>query len=153
MRIKTKQFGTVDIDDSKIINMREGVPGFPDMKRYILLDSEETKPFYSFQCVDDPALAFIIMDPFLFKPDYKVDTGPLLRKMGWREDEEITVCVIINATHPDPKKMTANLVGPLVINAKKCEAAQMVIYDTDYSYKHVIFGEDNNGNTRRKTGT
>ena len=152
MRINTKQYGSVDIDDELIIHMREGMPGFPDIKSFILLDSEETKPFYSYQSIDDPTLAFIIMDPFLFKPDYKVETTQLLKKMNWKADEEITICVIINATHQDPKKMTANLVGPLVINAKKCEAAQMVLYDTNYSYKHTIFGNSDNSNNQ-KTGT
>ncbi|MCP3921024.1 MAG: flagellar assembly protein FliW [Desulfobacterales bacterium] len=150
MRINTKQFGSVDINDELIIHMREGMPGFPDIKSFILLDSEETKPFYSYQSIEDPSLAFIIMDPFLFKPDYKVDTKQLLKKMDWKEDEEITICVIINATHNDPRKMTANLVGPLIINAKKCEAAQMVIYDTDYSYKHAIFNDETDN---KKTGT
>ncbi len=150
MRINTKQYGSVDIDDDLIIHMREGMPGFPDIKSFILLDSEETKPFYSYQSIDDPSLAFIIMDPFLFKPDYKVDTSQLLKKMNWKEDEEITICVIINATHKDPRKMTANLVGPLIINAKKCEAAQMVIYDSNYSYKHTIFNDETDN---KKTGT
>ncbi len=150
LEINTKQFGVVKIDETKIITMPSGMPGFEGMDRYILLDNEETKPFFSFQNVDEPGLAFVIIDPFLFKPDYKVNLNPVIKEMGWNKDEELITCVIVNATDPDPLKMTANLIGPLVINSDKCEAVQMVMYDTEYSHKFPLFNQ-NSGS--EKTGT
>ena len=52
--------------DEKIINMPDGIPGFRQQKRYVLLEKKETSPFYLFQCVDDPNLAFVVMDPLRF---------------------------------------------------------------------------------------
>jgi len=140
--INTRQFGLVSIDETKIITFPKGIPGFPDRKKFIILVHDEIHPFYSFQSVDDSDLAFIIMDPFLFKADYVVDAGPSMKEMNWSADEidEMFIYVIINATDPDPRKLTANLMGPLLINIKRNEGVQMVVSDKDYSYKHMIFG-------------
>lgn len=149
VKIETRQFGTITIDDDKIITMPKGMPGFPELKRFVLLDHDEIKPFYSFQSVDDTDLAFIIMDPFLFKPDYQVDIEPYTEEMAWgkNNEDELFLYVIINATNPDPKKITANLIGPLLININKNEGIQMMLSDGRYSHKFLVFSENKNGET------
>jgi flagellar assembly factor FliW len=80
--------------------------------------------------------------PFLFKPDYNVDIEPYTKEMRWEEDlESLFIYVIINATDPDPRKMTANLMGPLLINSKKHEGVQMMINDRTYSNKYPVFND------------
>lgn len=56
MKILTRQFGEIEIDESKIINVPAGIPGFQDRKRYSMLQKEEAAPFLFFQSVDDPNL-------------------------------------------------------------------------------------------------
>lgn len=147
MELTTRQFGKVQIDETKIITMPGGIPGFSDAKRFILLDHDDIRPFHSFQCVDVEELAFIIMDPFLFKADYTVDIEPYLKEMAWEDDavEDLFLYVIINATDPDPRKMTANLIGPLLINIKKNQGVQMMVNDRQYSSKYMIFDEKGSG--------
>lgn len=144
VELNTRQFGPVPIDETKIITFPKGLPGFSDMKKFIILDHEDISPFLSFQSVEDEKLAFIIMDPFLFKVDYDVDVDSCVVEMNWslEEKEDMFLCVIINATDPDPKKMTANLMGPLLINIKRNEGVQMMVGDKGYSSKYMIF-EDN----------
>ena len=141
MELNTRQFGPVPIDETKIITFSKGLPGFPEMKRFIILDHENISPFLSFQSVDDEKLAFIVMDPFLFKADYEVDVDSCVLETGWplEEKEDMFLYVIINATDPDPKKMTANLMGPLLINIKRYEGIQMMVGDKGYSSKYMIF--------------
>ena len=141
MDINTRQFGPVTIDEKNIITLPKGMPGFSDMKRFIILDHEDIRPFHSFQSVDEASLAFIIMDPYLFKADYVVDIEPYMVEMNWMgdENEHLFLYVIINATDPDPRKMTANMMGPLLINIKKNEGIQMMFNDRSYSNKYLIF--------------
>ena len=141
MDINTRQFGPVTIDEKNIITLPKGMPGFSDMKRFIILDHEDIRPFHSFQSVDEASLAFIIMDPYLFKADYVVDIEPYMVEMNWMgdENEHLFLYVIINATDPDPRKMTANMMGPLLINIKKNEGIQMMLNDRSYSNKYLIF--------------
>lgn len=146
MELRTRQFGVVDIDESKIINMPKGMPGFSDAKKFIILDHDGIKPFHSFQSIDDQDLAFIIMDPFLFMTDYSVDIEPYIKEMKWGEDEieELYLYVIINASDPDPRHITANLMGPLLINIKRYSGIQMMVNDRRYSNKHLIFAQKEN---------
>ena len=141
----TRQFGAVTIDETKIISMPKGIPGFPDLKKYIILDHEDIHPFHSFQCVDDNTLSFIIMDPYLFVSDYSVNIDPYVKEMAWEgdTDEDFYLYVIINAADPDPRNMTANLMGPLLINIKRNMGVQMMVNDRKYSNKHEIFKQIN----------
>ena len=142
MKIETSQFGTIQIAEDKIITMPAGMPGFPGRRRFVILEREETLPFYWYQCVDDPDLALVIMDPYLFKPDYSVDLNPALKEMSWEADgrDSLRLYVVVNASEGVPEKITANLIGPLVINTRKREAVQIVIYDSRYSHRYPILG-------------
>ncbi len=149
MEIETRQFGIVTIDDDKVITVPKGLPGFPGLNRYILLDHETIRPFVSLQSVEDGSLAFYLMDPFLFKSDYKVDTEPYLKDMNWEEgdNDKIFIYVILNVADNDPKKITANLIGPLLINIEKNQAVQMLVSNRNYTHKFLIFSENKENNT------
>ncbi len=143
MRIETKQFGEITIDEDKIITMPKGLPGFPGLTRYILLEHDAIQPFISLQSVEEEALAFYLMDPYLFKPDYSVDCESYIEDLKWEESdrESIFVYVILNVADEDPKKITANLLGPLLINTSKNQAVQMLVSNEGYSHRYFVFGE------------
>jgi flagellar assembly factor FliW len=141
LKIETGQFGSLEIEDEKIIAMPHGMPGFPGANRFVILDREETRPFYWYQCVDDPDLALVVMNPYLFKADYRVDLEAVQREMGWENngDGNLRLYVVVNASEGVPEKITANLIGPLVINTKRREAVQMVISSSPYSHRYPVF--------------
>ena len=141
MKVNTRDLGAVEIDESTVIHMPSGMPGFPGMKRFVILEREETRPFLWYQCVDDPDLAFVIINPHCFQPDYSVDLGTAMRDMSWRDDREeaLAVYVIVNASEGVPENITANLIGPIVVNSGKKEATQLVITGSPYSHKQPIF--------------
>ena len=141
MKIKTTRFGTITIEEEKIIAMPFGMLGFPDVKRFVILQHKENSPFFWYQSVDDPMLAFVIMSPFLFKPDYKVDSENVLKEMSWNEEEKqnnLELYVVVNIPKRAPDKMTANLIGPILINNKIHQAVQMVISDSHYTHKFPL---------------
>jgi flagellar assembly factor FliW len=143
--IENTRFGTIEIDEEKIIHMTRSMPGFPGKNRYILLNREESKPFLWYQCVDDPKVAFVIIDPHYFKPDFSIDLKVAIAEMSWtiEEKERVAVFVIVNASHKDPEKITANLMAPLLVNTAQQEAFQMIIPDSAYSHRYPIFDVDN----------
>ena len=140
MKFNTRKFGEIDIPDEKIINMPLGLPGFPDRKRFVLLEREETRPFCWFQSVDDPNLALVIMNPFLFHSKYSVDIEPALRELAWKGDplDQMAVYVVLTFHDSGPYRITANLIGPIIINSLKCEAVQLVIHDSVHSHQHPV---------------
>jgi len=145
MNIKTTRFGTISIEEEKIISMPFGMLGFPDKKRFIIIQHKENSPFFWYQSVDDPTLAFVITSPFPFKPDYEVDMDDVLKEMSWNEGEEnndLALYVVVNIPKGSPDKMTANLIGPILVNNRACQAVQMVISNSPYSHKFPLIGEN-----------
>lgn len=141
MKIQTRKFGEIIIDDEKIIFMPDGLPGFPGFERFVLLEDPKTAPFCWFQSAEEPNLALVLMDPILFKPDYQLGLEEFIRDRNWEgvKKEDLAVYVVINITGEEAnRKITANLAGPLVINSKAREAVQVIISDTGYSYQYDI---------------
>lgn len=148
MQIETAKFGTVTVEEEKILHMPYGLAGFPGEDRFVILDKEDTRPFCWLQCVDQPEIALMLMDPCLFKPDYTVDLLPVQEEMGWEAEgrEELLLYVVVRmyteeAEHPEKEaalRLVANLVSPLLVNAKKKQAVQVVMYDTHYSFEHPV---------------
>jgi flagellar assembly factor FliW len=141
VKIETKQFGSMEIEDGRIVTMPDGMPGFSEMKRFVIIEKEEIWPFCCYQSLDDPGLCFFIMDPLLFKADYAVDMVQAIREAGWEGAslEDVGLYVIVNTSSGIPDQITANLIGPLVINTGRAEAVQLVLHHSPYSHKHRIF--------------
>lgn len=138
MQINTLRFGTIEIDKSEIIIVTEGIIGFPEIKRYVILDMGKDTPFKLFQAVDEPTVGFVIIDPILFKPDYKVKIRKEdLYSLSAENLNEIVTVVIVTIPE-DLYKMTANLRGPLLINLKSRLARQLVLADDTYNTRQLI---------------
>ena len=141
MKIQTRKFGEIEIDETKILGMPEGLPGFPGFEKFVLLEDPKTAPFCWFQSIEAPDLALIVMNPVLFKPDYAPDLSLLMEAKNWQKDkpEKILTFVVINIQEKEEKKsITANLMGPLVINLDTLEAVQVAICDPGYSHQYDV---------------
>ena len=140
MKIQTLRFGTVEIGEDQVIHLPSGLIGFPNQKRYVILEHKKGSPFVWFQSVDDESVAFVLIDPFLFQPDYEVEVGPEDRKaLGLTEGcDGMQTMAIVTITAGDPMEITANLLGPVVINTLKKTAKQIVLYQFPYSTRTPI---------------
>ncbi len=138
MKVVSRRFGTYEIPEKKIITFPEGILGFEDEKKYVILEDGADSPFKWLHAVDDPDLAFIIIDPRLFYPSYEIvlskDDG---EKLSLQNPEDAAVYVIV-VIPEDPAQMTANLQAPLVINSQNRFGRQVVLSDNRYSLKHKI---------------
>lgn len=122
-----------------------GMLGFPKRKQFVLFKHKEDSPFFWYQSVDDPALAFVITNPFFFMADYQVDTDDILKEMSWNEGSEsnnFELYVVVNIPRGSPENMTANFIGPVLINNETHQAVQMVIPNSNYSHKFPLIKDD-----------
>ena len=140
MKIPTTRFGAIDIQEEQVIYVPSGLIGFPCHKRYILLEHKKGSPFIWFQSVDDEALAFVLIDPLLFQPEYEIQINREDRKSLELSDscDGLQTLAIVNIKPGDPLEITANLLGPLVINSKKKLAKQIILYQYPYSTRTPI---------------
>eukprot|EP01155_Anaeramoeba_flamelloides_P033021 Anaeramoba_flamelloidesa96161_9.p1 GENE.a96161_9~~a96161_9.p1 ORF type:complete len:146 (+),score=26.58 a96161_9:58-495(+) len=143
MKINTRQFGEVNIDGEKIINMPDGIPGFRQQKRYVVLEKKDTSPFYLFQCVDEPNLSFVVMDPLRFYPEYTLAVKDFDKTIKWEfGKEELSCFVIITIPKGKPKDMTANFMAPIVINNERKEGMQLILQGSPYSHQQLLLKEE-----------
>ena len=131
MLIQTSRFGEVDIDDRRIITFPKGLLGFPECRSYVLLEAGDDSFFWWLQSVDLPDLAFVVTDPSLFVPTYRVPMREeQMHELGMDNLEEAQVFVIVNKRG---QTLTGNLQGPLVIHVNKRVGEQLVLSDRRFT--------------------
>ena len=144
MKIETTRFGVLEIDERKIISMPYGMLGFPQSQRFVLFPHKEDSPFFWYQSADEPALAFVITNPSLFLPGYAADLQETIQRMSWEDPESedpFELYVVVTIPRGSPEDMTANLLGPILINNNTRQAAQMVLSDSPYSHQFPLSGK------------
>lgn len=143
MEIITKAMGKMDVPEDKIFEFPEGLYGFEDYKKFALLDSDYD-PFLWLQSVDEPNLAFLIVDPFLICGDYETDIDDeSLKKIDITKPEDIIIMTIVTIPATGTP-ITANFQGPLVINKSKKKCMQVILNDNRWSTKVNIIEALNN---------
>lgn len=140
MEIKTKAMGTVSIVEKQIIHMENGFYGFPDNHQFALIDAQP-RPFVWVQSMDDSNLAFLAVDPFLFRSDYEINLDDAdVASLDIASPSDVLVFALITIPS-DGSPVTANLQGPLVINKKNNKAMQVIHPDPKWTTKHDIASE------------
>lgn len=140
MLINTEVFGEIQIDKDKIIKFKEGLLGFEEEKEFAIINMEEVdSPFQWLQSVNTPELTFIITNPFYAFPDYEFTISKKVQEKLEIEDENDIAIYSIVVIPKDMEKMTANLLGPIIINIDKKLGKQVILDDNRYSTKHFIF--------------
>ncbi len=139
--IVTKPFGQIEVDERQIIDFPEGIYGFEDIKKFVILDANEKSPFKWLQAYDEPDLAFVIIRPIDFMVQYELDVLPEdLEDIGAKSKDEVIVFAIVTIPE-DPSQMTANLQGPILINPKSKKGKQAISLSDKYTVRHYILEE------------
>ena len=138
--IKTPTFGELHVPEEKIIRFQEAIPGFPAVHEFALLEFDEVKPFQYLQSLGDPPVALLIVNPFLFAPDYRFDLSARdMEDLQAGGEGEVSVFAV--ATIPsDPAEATINLMAPVLINAKARCGKQVILLEADHSVRYPLFG-------------
>lgn len=141
--IQTARFGEVVVDEDRTIHFVEPVLGFPNSKRYVILDHSEDSPFKWLQSADEPDLAFVVTNPQFFKIPYEFElSDEQAAELALTQAEDALVLTIVNIPQGDPAKMTANLLGPIIINQAQRKAKQVVLNDSAFSTKTRLIPDD-----------
>ncbi len=142
VEVETSRFGEIKVKEDEIITMVEPILGFPWAKRFVIREHRPGVPFKWFQCLDDGDLAFVIVNPLLFKPDYTVEIDEEeAEKLGIKDPLDAEVYVIVTIPRGNPQEMTANLKAPIVIGKSKRLAKQLVLDREDYPIKYRLIGD------------
>jgi flagellar assembly factor FliW len=118
------------------------VAGFPEHRRYVLVELEESSLLRSLRSLDEPDLRFLVLPPGPFFPDYEpeiaADWADRL-ELTSAEDALVLVVITPGATAGDA---TANLLAPVVINVRTRRAAQIVLDDSSLPLRAPLQASD-----------
>jgi flagellar assembly factor FliW len=142
MKLNTKHFGEIDYDSSLVITFAEGLPGFPENKKFImLLENQREDTFCWLQSTEDPNLAFALINIYNVMPDYnplvKAEEVSSLGDLGTNNLLVYNVVVIPD----DIREMRTNLRAPIVINPATRRGKQVILDNEDYQLKYQIFDQ------------
>ncbi|HSL57421.1 MAG TPA: flagellar assembly protein FliW [Acidimicrobiales bacterium] len=127
MLIESERLGAVEVDEDTVLLFEDGLLGFPDVARYALVDAAEGDTYFWLQAIDDPRLAFLAAVPWAFFPDYEPELGDADQDaLGLTSATDAIVLCLLTVTD---LAVTANLLGPLVVNAATRRGRQVVLSD------------------------
>lgn len=134
MKLETSRFGDIEISGDQVIHFPMGIPGFPDLKRFVIVDYRD--PIHWLQAVDNPAVAFIISDPFPFFKDYSLILSDDVEEfLDIRRPSDTLVFTILTVSD---NRLMANLKGPVIINTENKRGIQIILDDERYSFRTAV---------------
>lgn len=141
MKVNTRLFGEIEVDDSKIITFTTGIMGFEEYKKYTLIyNADKFGNIKWLQCLDKPDLAFTVIDPMDVVAEYNpVVDDEILGQLGEVETDEDYFILVIVTVPSDLTKMTANLKAPVIINTKTRKANQIIVNNDDYAVRYNVY--------------
>lgn len=141
MKIETKFIGDVEVNESRIITFKQGLPAFEEEEEFVIVPFDEGTPFYILQSIKTVDISFLVVDPFAFFNDFKVKIpDPTIEMLEIEKEEDVAIFVILTIQEPF-SKTTANLQAPLIINTNKQKGKQLVLPESGYHTKHYIMAQ------------
>jgi flagellar assembly factor FliW len=126
--ITSEHLGEVDVADENVIEVPDGLLGFPGSTRYAIISAEDSGVYAWLQATDRPELSFLVMVPAPFFPDYEPDIPEAdcaALDLVDPADAQLLCLVTIQEA-----SVTANLLGPVLLNVANRRARQVVLSDT-----------------------
>lgn len=142
MRIETQQFGPLEFGEEAVLTFAQGLLGFEQLTQYLIIDQEEIAPLRWFQPIGEGAISFTVIDPLLFFPDYAVKVTEEDRATLKLAKDQRPLILVLVTIPSDPSQMTANLLGPLILNPETRLGKQLVLHDSGYPVRKRLISDE-----------
>lgn len=137
MKVESSRFGTLELEHDRVIEFPQGLIGFADYHRYVLLEHAPGSPVHWLQSTELPELALPVVNPDKFVAGYVVQApAELNRLLGEFTPEDLWLGVVLTIpTEGQPP--TINLKAPVILNSRTRLGAQFVL-DGDLPVRHPL---------------
>lgn len=142
MKINTRVFGEIEIDNDKIITLHNGAIGYPELTQFYLIYNEEGETndgIKWMQSIENPEFALMVVDPLIAMQEYNpAIKSEMLDTIGEYKEDETLVLVTVTAPK-EIAEISINLKAPFVINTTTKEGVQIIVENADYPVKFYIY--------------
>jgi flagellar assembly factor FliW len=138
VKLSTTRFGTIEVVEKEVLLFSNGIPGFPETRRYVMLDHGPGTPLKWLQSVERPQLAFPVIAATELIADYHITIAPDdLSTLGVQAASDLLAFVILTIPCGAPELTTVNLKAPLIINPAMHLGCQVLVAE-DYPIRHPL---------------
>lgn len=142
MKLRTKYHGIREYEEKDVIDFHKGLPGFEDLKRFILFPVEDNEMFSVLHSVDDVEVGFVVISPFDVLKGYEIKLDDeTIKKMKIEKPEDVLVVNTVTLSSK-VEDITTNLRAPIIINIKCKLGEQLILSNESYLVKYPLFKGD-----------
>ena len=142
LEIETSRFGCVTVEEDKVITMTKPFLGFPESSQFFMRPHGPKSPFMWFQSLHNPKLAFVVIPAQTLIPDYSPPIPVTVSTELQASKQALEILLILTIPKNKPQDMTANLLGPIVLNSATKQASQVLLDPTIHNPCWPVFAED-----------
>ncbi len=137
--IYSTKLGEVDITDEQILNFQNGIPGFPNLRKFALIAQDNDQPIHWLVSLEDRFVALPVVNPWLVCVDYSLNLSQTdVQELGIENQADLSIWAVLTIPKDNPGETTINLLAPIVINLKNRKAKQIIQEESNYSVKHSL---------------
>ena len=141
MKIHTKYHGVREYNEDDVITFKRGIPGFEELKKFIIFQVEDNEVFNILHSIENEDLGFVVVSPFYVMEDYEFHlTDRVIEELKIKSPED---ALVLNTVTLSSKleDVTTNLQAPIIINIKEKLGEQIIVDNGKYKIKHPLFKE------------
>ncbi|WP_294153750.1 flagellar assembly protein FliW [uncultured Clostridium sp.] len=141
MELISKVHGKIHYDEKDIIAFKKGIPGFENLKKFIIVNQEGYEPFKLLHSIEDNDIALVVTSPYEFYKDYEINlNNDIIEHLKIKDPSEVLIIVTVTL-NSNVKHITMNLQGPIVINTSNNLGEQIILDDSKYKVKTPLMKE------------
>jgi flagellar assembly factor FliW len=142
MKIESTRFGTMDIDPQRVIEFPSGLIGFPEERQFVLVHHGNSESIAWLQSARTPSLALPVVGAHEFSPAYPdVPLTEAARRAGLDGSPDDMAALVVLCANPGTQS-TVNLAAPIIVDAARWTAAQVILEGTRFSTREAFLAPD-----------
>ena len=143
--VTSSRLGELELTEDSVVQFPQGLLGFEDFHGYALIDHDGAGVYWWLQSLDDRELAFLAVVPWSFFPDYEPEIDAEAEAaLGLEEPADALVLCLVavrdGADGSESPSISANLLGPVVVNQRTRVGAQVVLHDGSWPVRADLVG-------------
>jgi len=137
MKIESTRFGTLEVDEKKVIGFAKGLIGFPEEKSFVMVHHKGSDAVAWLQSTTSPGLALPVVSVHQFGPAYPdVPLDAAAERAGLAGSPEDMAALVVMCASPGTPP-TVNLAAPIIVDAATWTGVQTILEGTKYTTREV----------------
>jgi flagellar assembly factor FliW len=134
--VESERLGPLDCDESTMLSFPHGLLGFESLREFVVVAADDEGAYSWLQSVSDPHLSFLSIVPSFFFDDYAPEIPDAdAAELGITADSHTQLLALVTISDDG---VTANLLGPIVVNLRTRTARQIVLSEQKYSVREPL---------------